>query len=287
MTSMIAATTTALGAGIVLARRLGERRHARDNAECLRTLMTPATPPMAGKVRATDMAQLPAPVKRYFEHVLTPGQAPIRSAHYRQRGELRTDIESTRWMPFEAHHTAVPPARGFLWDARVVPLPALPKLHLRMRDAYAAGKGAGRISLQSAITLDEESASAEMHSGALMRYLAEAVWYPTALLPQAGVQWKAIDEYRALASLTHAGMSVSLEFRFNEIGEVVGIYTPGRWRRVGKGFLRAPWEGHFVDYGEVAGMRIPMTGEVGWHANGQWHPVWRAQLRDVAYVFAA
>jgi hypothetical protein len=36
----------------------------------------------------------------------------------------------------------------------------------------------------------------------LMRYLAKAVWYPTALLPRQGVRWDLIDEATARASLT-------------------------------------------------------------------------------------
>jgi hypothetical protein len=37
----------------------------------------------------------------------------------------------------------------------------------------------------------------EIAQGELMRFLAEAAWYPTALLPSQGVQWKAIDDFSA------------------------------------------------------------------------------------------
>jgi hypothetical protein len=56
-----------------------------------------------------------------------------------------------------------------------------------------------------------------------MRYLAEAVWLPTALLPVNGVRWSPIDENRALATLQgDDDVSVSLEFRF-ENNDVVGV----------------------------------------------------------------
>ena len=80
----------------------------------------------------------------------------------------------------------------------------------------------GRVSLFSAFTLSSSANIPELNSGALHRYLAEAVWYPTALLPQAGVQWSPIDEHSALATLTDNGETVSLEFRFNDAGEVTG-----------------------------------------------------------------
>jgi hypothetical protein len=51
----------------------------------------------------------------------------------------------------------------------------------------------------------------EIARGELMRYLAEAAWYPTALLPSQSVQWEALDDHSATApwsmalSADHAG----------------------------------------------------------------------------------
>ena len=40
-----------------------------------------------------------------------------------------------------------------------------------------------------------------MAEGELMRFLAEAAWYPTALLPSQGVRWQGADERSAFATL--------------------------------------------------------------------------------------
>jgi hypothetical protein len=57
-----------------------------------------------------------------------------------------------------------------------------------------------------------------MAQGELMRFFAEAAWYPTALLPSQGVQWQAMDDSSALGTLKDGQTSVTLLFRFNENG---------------------------------------------------------------------
>ena len=141
----------------------------------------------------------------------------------------------------------------------------------------------GRVSLSSAFAVAEESGAPELNSGALHRYLAEAVWYPTALLPQSGVVWTPITDRSALATLTDRGTTVSLEFRFDESGEVTGIYSPGRFGRFDGGYKRVPWEGHFRRYEVRARMRVPTHAEVGWYETGAWQAVWKGDPVDVRY----
>jgi len=225
---------------------------------------------------------LPEPVARYLRHVLRDGQRPVRVVRLSQVGQLRTDIEKDRWSPFEAGQVIAPQVNGFVWNARVS---IGPLLQVRVRDAYVAGKGSGRVTLLSAITIASDSDRYEMNSGSLHRYLAEAVWYPTALVPSAALQWSAINRTKAMATLTDAGTTVSLEFWFNEAGEVTGIYSPGRWGRFDSEYLQTPWEGHFRSYQERGGMLVPAEGEVGWYSSGAWRSVWRGKIVEATYEF--
>lgn len=92
-----------------------------------------------------------------------------------------------------------------------------------------------------------------------------------------------MDDRTALATLSDAGTTVSLEYRFNEAGEAIGIYSPGRFGRFDGGYRQVPWEGRFRDYRERAGMRVPFYGEVGWHVDGSLRIVWKGALEDVHY----
>jgi hypothetical protein len=224
--------------------------------------------------------QLPLPVARYFRAILTDGQPLVRVARFSQTGKLRTNETKDTWSPFEARQvsTATPP--GFVWDAKVR---LAPFIHVRVRDAYEAGTASGQVSLLSFIPLGTDRGRPELNAGALHRYLAEAVWYPTALLPRAGLQWTPIDDHKALATLTDQGTSVSLEFRFDAADQVSGVYAAGRYRKVGRRYELTPWEGHFARYEVRDGMRVPLEGEVGWYLSGQWQPVWGGTLTDLRY----
>jgi uncharacterized protein DUF6544 len=220
------------------------------------------------------LGNVPPPVARYLRLAL-PSTNTIRQVRIRQVGMLRTDVDSERWMPFEAEQIVVPAGTGFVWNARVR---VAPLLHVRVRDAFVDGQGSGHVSLLSSFTVGEDAGTPEMNSGSLHRYLAEAVWYPTALLPSPQLIWTAIDESRALATLTTHGVTVSLEFRFAKSGEVTGIYTPGRWGTFRGEYRQVPWEGHFKDFRERDGIVVPSEGDVGWYVDNQWRAVWQGSI---------
>ncbi len=268
---------------------MSARRHraalARDAARMLQTGDELRLPPIDW--RTVD--GLPVPVQRYLRLALGRSERPIRSALLQQAGRLRTDGRSPSWMRFTAVQTVVPAAAAFLWNARVTLWgPAVLRVVDRLQDV----QGAGQVLALSAIRVGTSVGGREMNEGALHRFLAEAVWCPTALLPGECLRWTPIDELRALATLSVSGTSVSLEFRFNEAGEVAGIYTPARWGRFGTSsgarFEQRGWEGRFRDYVDVQGLRVPSRGEVGWYAPGpdaHWDAVWQGTLTHLDYRF--
>ncbi|MEO8090651.1 MAG: DUF6544 family protein [Gemmatimonadales bacterium] len=247
------------------------------------TLLQEVRQAPAGRVAFDALVGLPAPVTRYLKQVLKDGQPLIRLARVKQTGKLRAGTRSMRWLQFEADQVVAPLTVGFIWDAKVT---ILGPLHLRVLDAYAGGRGFGRVSLLSAFTLAGDSGRKELNSGALHRYLAEAVWYPTALLPSGALRWSPVDGTKALATLSHAGQTVALEFWFNEAGQVSGVYSPGRWQKVAGGYRQTPWECHVSNYREQDGMQVPASAEVGWHAEGQWQKIWTGDVVDSSYDFA-
>ena len=177
--------------------------------------------------------------------VLSTTSTFIRFARVTWAGEFRIRRADDRWNPFKAtqYFSTQPP--GFVWDAsmRMAHL-----MSVRVRDAYLAGEGSMQTKILSLVPVVDERGKAELNAGALQRYLAEAVWFPTALLPSAGVQWGAVDDSRALATLTDSGTTVSLEFRFNEAGEITSVFTPGRYRAVNGKYGLARWEAHLRSY---------------------------------------
>lgn len=223
-----------------------------------------------------DLSACPPVVARYLRFALAGSVGRPAAVELHQSGALRTDTTSRRWLPFEAVHRAAVAQPGFLWDARVTVAPAV---HVRVLDSLADGAGAGKVLLQSIIPLAGRTGRHEMNAGCLHRFLAEAVWYPWVLLPGEHLAWRAVADDRAMATLTSGESSVSLIFRFAPGGEVTGIFTPARWGNFSGRYLQLPWEGHFGDYVDRGGIRVPMWGEVGWYRRGALEIVWRGRIR--------
>ena len=138
-----------------------------------------------------------------------------------------------------------------------------------------------RVALQSAVTIAADRANHNLNSGDLYRLLAEAPWSPTLLLPREDLLWKAIDDHRAAATLTHGGETVTIEFRFNDAGEVASVFAAERPRSYGTTYVATPWEGRFSKYVTLEGMRVPSAGEVGWWVEGRWLPVWQCTVQHL------
>jgi hypothetical protein len=280
----------ALGGALVLAvavvlvntYRLG-RTHAALAADLVADARTVAGAETDGETVANetfdpaDLEGTPDPVRRYFETVLDEGHPHVRTVRLEQDGEFRLGGADAGWKPLEAtqHYTVDPP--GFVWDATIDVAPFLPA---RVVDAYAHGEGYLRGKLLSTITVVDVGPDPKMNESELVRYLAETPWFPTALLPAAGVEWEAIDDRSARATLEHDGNEASVVFHFDD-GNLIERVTTERYRQ--EDDAMAPWEGRFWAYEEHNGMRIPTAAEVAWDLPAGELSYWRATVDAIEH----
>jgi hypothetical protein len=237
-----------------------------------------------GRVRLATLSAAPELVRRYFRVALREGGPCVRTARIVQMGEFRskeTANTDAGWQPFEARQvfSAGPP--GLVWDARIS---VTPLGSVWVRDAYVSGNASLRAALFGLIPVATAADGPELRSGALQRYLAEAVWFPTALLPSDRLAWSAIDASHARATLKDGDVTVSLDFEFGVGGEIVGVSTPSRARALGKGrYTHLPWGGRYLRYEERGGMRVPLASEVYWVVNGEEQPYYRGRNLEIVY----
>lgn len=152
-------------------------------------------------------------------------------------------------------------APGFVWDADIE---VFPRVSVRVVDAYEFGDGSLRAMLLSTLSVAEAEPSPAMNESELQRYLGEAVWFPTALLPSADVEWDSIDDQSARATIEDQGNRASLVFHFDDEGLVKQVTSQERYRQETDDFV--PWTGYFEDYEWHDGMRIPTTAAVEWNS---------------------
>ncbi len=255
--------------------------------ERLDAARTPVTPARYDAARELD--GLPAPVQRFFRAVLRDGQPMIAAVALSHRGSFNLAAEGAeQWKPFTSAQRVATRRPGFVWDGRVA---VLPGVAVHVHDAYIGGEGILHPVFLGLITLvDMRGNSPEpggVAQGELMRWLAEAAWYPTALLPSQGVRWRAVDEDAAQATLTDGAVSVTLSFRFNRhSGLIESARAEARGRTVGQRVVMTPWEGRWFDAAERDGMRVPMRGEVAWLTPEGRKPYWRGTVTALAFEFA-
>lgn len=116
-----------------------------------------------------------------------------------------------------------------------------------------------------------------------MRFLAEAVWYPTALLPSQGVQWQALDADSALAILADGHAHVALYFTFDDDGLISRVRAQSRGRSVSGRIVPTPWQGRFHEYRIFNGMLLPSAGEVAWILDEDEKTYWRGHITSIEH----
>ena len=252
-------------------------RFGRSIETRIESLLAAAESPAAGPVDHDDFEGLPSPVRAYFQAVIRDGELPIRTATIEQTGEFRLGGRSGDWKPMTAtqYSTVSPP--GFLWDADIE---IVPLVSARVVDAYEDGDGSLEARVCSLIPVASAGPGPAMNEGELLRYLAEAVWFPTALLPRAGVTWEAVNDHAARATLEDGRNAASLLFHFDEDGLVERV-TGERYRQEVDEFV--PWVGSFDAYEWQDGFRIPTQASVAWDLPEGSLPYWRARIEVVEY----
>ena len=268
------------GTGIGFALWSGASRWGSETLQFVEKLKQSSAVSQTKTVSFKDLDSLPAPVIRYFRFALKEGQPIISVARIKHAGDFNLN---DKWIPFESiqHFSSHPPA--FIWDAK---MQMNPLMSVRVRDGYSDGKGLMLAKIFGLFTVaNADSNDEHLASSALMRFLAESAWLPTALLPNENLKWSSIDDNRALATLIDAGVTVSLEFEFNETGEIIGIFSPERFREYQGEYKPFPWAGRFWDYQERNGLRIPMQGEVEWQMPEGRAPYWKGRIIEAEYSF--
>ena len=261
----------------------GAWRWARATRALMARLEATRVAPAPTRYNARELNGLPPPVQRYFRAVLKDDQPIIAAVSVDHSGTFNLGETSDQWKPFTSRQRVVTRRPGFVWDGRVLMMPGLP---VHVHDAYVAGEGILHPAILGLFTLMDLRGTPEVAQGELIRYFAEASWYPTALLPSQGVGWEAVDDRSARATLVDGLLSLTLLFRFDDQGLIESARAEARGRTVGQAIVMTPWEGRWSNYQERNNMRVPMTGEVAWLAPEGRKAYWRGTITSLAYEFS-
>ena len=234
------------------------------------------------RYRQDELFGLPAPVQKYFQAVLKDRQPIVSAVHLELSGTINMSATAENWKRFTSTQRLIAQRPGFDWEGRIEMIPGLTA---RVHDAYIAGEGVLHATLFGLVSLANLRGTPEIAQGELMRFLAEAAWYPTALLPSQGVQWTAVDDFSAKATLKDGETAVTLLFRFDENGMIQSARADARGRTVAGVTIPTPWEVQWSNYQLRDGMCVPTGGEVAWMLPEGPQPYFRGRTTSLRYEF--
>lgn len=222
--------------------------------------------PMQQRFTKDLIAELPAPVQRYFLHAIAPGNPIATSVQLKMQGQFRLAPEKL-WMPMQAQETLT--ATGFIWNAKI----GSGLSQFQGADYYFNQTGRMQFSMLGLVPIVDVQNSNTARS-AIGRLVVELMWLPSALLPQQGVQWQAIDDHTIQANLKVDDEPVTLTFVIDSNGKLLEGYTL-RWgdyltgettshRTKNTSWKYIPMGGKCYAEHTFSGFTIPSQVGVGW-----------------------
>jgi hypothetical protein len=229
---------------------------------------------------ASSPDDFPEPVARYFAFALPSPIPPIHHAYIAWTGVMLLE-RGGRPMSFTAQqrYDTLPP--GFTWDAT---MSIFPGVRVHVRDSYHAGVGTTHARVARIIPVVNQYGTPHTAEAALQRYLGESIWFPTALLPSAGVLWSAVDEHTAIATLIDRGNRASVTFHFGDEGGIVGCSALRR-RDVGGKSVLTPWRTRTWNYESVNGVMIPRSADAEWVLPDGPMTYWQGTVESLTYEY--
>ncbi len=140
---------------------------------------------------------------------------------------------------------------------------AAPGVSLAGRDKYENGKGYMLIKLASLFPV-ADARGPETDQGAMLRYLGEMVWYPSAAVSEY-ITWEAVDSLSAKATMRYGGVEASGVFTFSPEGDLIRFEAMRYYDRKGGATLEK-WQVRAdpAGYREFDDIRVPGRFSVTW-----------------------
>ncbi|WP_138430029.1 DUF6920 family protein [Fodinibius saliphilus] len=211
------------------------------------------------KVHDKVIYDLPPIVSRWIDQTNIADQQFVQAIQLKQKGKMKTTPDGG-WMSVQAEQFIKTANPSFLWVAEAE---MAPYIHLAGRDKYKDGKGHMLIKLLSLFPV-VNAEGAEMNQGTLVRYLAEMVWYPSAVTEEY-LRWEQLDSSSARATIKYGGITTSGIFEFNKDGLPVRFKAERYYTRQERATLER-WVINIdpSSYQLLDGIMIPTQASVTW-----------------------
>ncbi len=222
--------------------------------------------PQPEVVSEKHVAQLPMPVQKWMNASGMIGRPEIRHAQLKQNFNLKLQPDQKEWYRGMARQEVWTQEPAFIWT---LDLHMMSVIQVAGRDRFADGKGAMLIKMLSLFPMVNEQDNPRINQGALQRYLAEMLWYPSLAFSEF-VSWKSVNENSAIATMDYRGTSGECTFFFNSEGMPERV-SAMRYRGGDEDAVLTEWVVEVLELRKMDGLNIPAKCAVTWKLDsGDW-----------------
>lgn len=223
-------------------------------------------------VQSFELDRLPSPVRRWLMRAGVVGRPRAQTVHLHQEGQMHASPDGA-WFAISAEQSFRADEPEFVWWMQGRMSKVLP---IAGRDKLAQGEGEMHMTAGGLVDV-AFARGPKIDQGALLRYLAEIIWFPSAAL-RSYIVWEPIDETSAKATISFHGVTASATFQFDAAGRAIGLEAR---RYYGADGELEPWGGRMTAWSRVRGIEIPTRGEVVWHLAAGDFTFFRWEITDV------
>lgn len=217
-------------------------------------------PAVTSIVTESDVADLPAPVRKYLRLTGTIGRPRVHNYRLRFRGRIRSAPDAA-WMPFVANQQsfADEPARLFLMRARMFGLPV--NVFHRLVD----GRATMQVKIAGVIPMVDASGEVMDRSEAMTLFNDMCLLAPATLLDK-NIVWEDVDATTVRARFTSRTQTIAATLVFSDDGLLTNFISDDRSRSSpgGKVFTRLRFSTPVRDYRDFGTVRLASHGDARW-----------------------
>lgn len=258
----LAGLSLALGL-VVLLGAAGFYRAHRENLDVTQTRILTGDTDLTLDLRPEVYADLPAPVRRYFDYAFNGRDSiTLSGVEWDQSGPFL--LPAVGRFHADGHQVSRPamPVYAFTGWFRRYGLPLI-----ESRDAFFVDGHDMRAKLLGWLKVmhtdyEDPEDIASLHSYLVLRYYGQAPVMPWALLPNEFVEWQANDRTSAYLSVTRPGLAGRYLVRFGEDGEIASM-DGDRPLMEGNGSMQRE-VGRKTGYQEINGFMVPTRLDYRW-----------------------
>ena len=225
-----------------------------------------------------DIKRLPVNVQRWLLRSGIVGKKRSNYVYIEQKGEMRLDEKSDKWIFASSKQFAGIKIPSFVWQVKAA---FIPFINMDGMDSFVDGIGSLEMRLFNLVKLENTKDTVKVNQSSFARYLLELPWYPEAALNK-NMEWEEVDNYTAKARMSTRGIVGQVYLYFNEDYDLIKTSSM-RYKDTDVGGKPVECVGESKEFHVFDGVRIPSEIHITWALPGGDFTWYKVKVEKLTY----